>query len=83
MSIDYQLLLTGNPTVNKDNWRDFYKVVKPIEMDFAEAVTCHKYQGSQADKVVVFCEPMGDKEQYFRWLYTAATRSAKKLVMVI
>ena len=83
MSIDYQLLLTGNPTVNKDNWRDFYKVVKPIEIDSAEAVTCHKYQGSQADRVVVFCEPMGDKEQYFRWLYTAATRSAKKLVMVI
>ena len=83
MSIDYQLLLTGEPTVNKNNWRDFYKITKPIEMDFAEAVTCHKYQGSQADKVVVFCEPMGDKEQYFRWLYTAATRASEKLVMVI
>lgn len=84
MSIDYQLLLTGEPTVNKDNWKMFYKVQKPIEMDFAYAVTCHKYQGSQADKVVVFCEPMGsDREQYFRWLYTAATRSSKRLVMVI
>lgn len=84
MSIDYKLLLTGEPTVNKNNWKDFYQVQKPIEMDFAEAVTCHKYQGSQADKVVVFCEPMGvDRQQYFRWLYTAATRAAKTLVMVI
>lgn len=83
MSIDYKLLLTGNPTVNKDNWKEFYKVSKPIEMDYAEAVTCHKFQGSQADKVIVFCEPMGDRQQYFRWLYTSATRAAKTLVMVI
>lgn len=83
MSIDYKLLMTGEPTINQYNWKQFYGVQKPIEMDYAMAVTCHKYQGSQADKIVVFCEPMGDRAQYLKWLYTASTRAAEKLVMVI
>ena len=83
MSIDYKMLLTGESTVNKDNWREFYKVQKPMEFDYSMAVTCHKSQGSQWDKVVVFCEQMGDYDTYIKWLYTACTRAAKKLVVVI
>ena len=83
MSIDYKMLLTGESTVNKDNWREFYKVQKPMEFDYSMAITCHKSQGSQWDKVVVFCEQMGDYDTYIKWLYTACTRVAKKLVMVV
>lgn len=59
------------------------------EFDYAYAITCHKSQGSQWDKVVVI-----DESQVFnrgpdsedipqRWLYTAATRAAEALIIAI
>lgn len=82
-NIDYQLLTTGQPTVNISNWKDFYKVQRPLEFDYGYTVTTHKFQGSQADKVLCFVEQMGDREQYYRWLYTSVTRAADKVVLVI
>lgn len=81
--IDYKLLTTGETTVNKDNWMDFYRKEKPLEFDYGFAVTTHKFQGSQADKVLCFVERMGDKEQYYRWLYTSVTRAVEKVVLVV
>lgn len=58
------------------------------EFDYAYCVTCHKSQGSQWDKVVVFDESSvfggrGDREDVpQRWLYTACTRAAEALVIV-
>lgn len=51
------------------------------EFDFGYAVTVHKFQGSQADNVLVFEERLGGGE-HARWLYTAITRAAKKLIIV-
>ena len=82
-NIDYQLLTTGQPTVNSSNWQNFYRVQKPLEFDYGYTVTTHKFQGSQADKVLCFVEQMGDREQYYRWLYTSVTRAADKVVLVI
>lgn len=53
------------------------------ELDFGYAITCHKSQGSQWDECVVH-----DESQFFRkdaknWLYTAVTRAAKKLTLVV
>lgn len=81
--IDHKLLTTGETTVNKDNWMDFYRQEKPLEFDYGFAVTTHKFQGSQADKVLCFVERMGDKEQYYRWLYTSVTRAVDKVVLVL
>ena len=82
-NIDYKLLTTGEPTVNSSNFRDFYRVQRPIEFDYGYVVTCHKSQGSQWNKVLVFAEQMGNKESYYRWLYTSCTRAVEKCVIVL
>jgi exodeoxyribonuclease V len=52
------------------------------DFDYGYAITCHKSQGSQWDKVVVISEVLRP-EDHHRWLYTAITRSSEKLVLVI
>jgi exodeoxyribonuclease-5 len=56
-----------------------------LHIKFAYAVTCHKSQGGQWDAVFVdqgyFTEDMLNVE-YFRWLYTAITRSKSELYLV-
>jgi len=49
--------------------------------DFGYALTCHKAQGSEAQRVVVFEERMRmyDDEMWRRWLYTAVTRAREEL----
>ncbi len=52
--------------------------------DFGYAITVHKAQGSESNRVVVLEErfkQMND-EQYKRWLYTAVTRAQKELYVV-
>lgn len=52
--------------------------------DFGYAITVHKAQGSQAERVIVFEErfaKMSD-EDWRRWLYTAVTRSSSELYVV-
>jgi exodeoxyribonuclease-5 len=55
----------------------------PYEFAYAYAITCHKAQGSEWDKVLVFEESFPfDKTEHRRWLYTAITRAKEKLVIV-
>lgn len=83
-NIDYKLITTGTPTVNNQNFRDFYKVQRPLEFDYGFAITTHRAQGSQWDKVLIFAERMGGSEKAYRqWLYTATTRAVDKCVLVI
>jgi len=53
--------------------------------DFGYALTCHKSQGSQFDKVYIL-DPTWFKrkspEQYYRWMYTAVTRAVKEAIIV-
>jgi exodeoxyribonuclease-5 len=49
--------------------------------DYGYAMTCHKAQGSQADRVLVVEEVMREGE-HARWLYTAVTRAARSLCIV-
>lgn len=81
---DYKLFTESEPTVNRDNFKKIPKWLKPNEFDYGYAITCHKSQGSEYDKVIVLEEYLkGDsKEEHTRWLYTAATRAAKKLIIV-
>ena len=51
--------------------------------EFGYTITCHLAQGSQYEKVIVFCERLGDNAYYRRWLYTAITRASDKLILVI
>lgn len=53
------------------------------EFDYGYALTVHKAQGSQWDDVIVFDESWAFREHRNRWLYTAVTRAAQKLTIVI
>jgi exodeoxyribonuclease-5 len=52
--------------------------------DFGYALTVHKAQGSQSERVLVFEErfPRSDDEDWRRWLYTAVTRAVTELTVV-
>ncbi len=51
--------------------------------DYGYAVTCHRAQGSQAEKVLVIEEgwPDAGTEMRRRWLYTAVTRAERVLTV--
>jgi exodeoxyribonuclease-5 len=52
--------------------------------DFGYALTVHKAQGSQAQKVVLFEERFSkmDDETWCRWLYTGVTRAGEELYII-
>lgn len=54
------------------------------EFDYAYAITAHKSQGSEWDRVIVFDDKMrrNDKEFRQRWLYTAVTRAKREMILV-
>ncbi|MBB4063612.1 ATP-dependent DNA helicase [Gellertiella hungarica] len=52
------------------------------EFDYGYALTVHKAQGSQWNKVVLFDESWAFRDSRERWLYTAITRAAKELIIV-
>lgn len=60
-----------------------YANLIPKSFTYGYAITTHKSQGSEWDKVLVYEENFPfDKEEHKRWLYTAATRASQKLVVV-
>jgi exodeoxyribonuclease-5 len=52
------------------------------EFDYGYALTVHKAQGSQWDKVVLFDESFAFRDHAARWLYTGVTRAAERLTLV-
>jgi tRNA A37 threonylcarbamoyladenosine biosynthesis protein TsaE len=56
---------------------------KALRVKFGYAVTCHKAQGSEWEHVFVICprdqNPLA--ADYFRWLYTAMTRTKGRLYL--
>jgi len=52
-------------------------------VDWGWAITCHKSQGSQWDEVVVHDESGVFRDDASKWLYTAITRAAKRLTVVV
>lgn len=87
-NMDKKLILEGEKTLN---WKTSYLLGKsektkhlvPYEFTYGYAITTHKAQGSQWDKVLVYEEGFPyQKEEHARWLYTSITRSAEKLVLL-
>ena len=55
----------------------------PKEFTYGYAITCHKAQGSQWEKVLIVEEKFPfDKTEHARWLYTALTRAEEKAVII-
>ena len=87
--IDKDYLLKEEPCVD---WRVSYQLGKlkpkigdilPKQATYGYALTCHSAQGSEFEKVLVIEESFPfDKKEHARWLYTACTRAAEKLVLV-
>ena len=79
VSLDYK----GEKEINKKIKEDQF--FNALQIKFAYAITCHKSQGGQWENVFVdhgyFTEDMLN-ESYLRWLYTAITRSTKKLFLI-
>ena len=88
LTMDKRMILEGEPTLNfKEAWKlsnnKKYQNSMPLNFTYGYAITCHKSQGSEWDNVLVIEEGFPfDKEEHMRWLYTAATRAAKKLVII-
>ena len=86
--MDYQALKEGKPFLTSEQAYQIYrrpdlKNLEPVEFNYGYAITGHRAQGSEWDKVLVFEEKFPfDKEEHARWLYTAATRASDKLVLV-
>lgn len=83
--MDKNMFIEQKPSENRFNPKAIVpKELKPEQFDYGYSITCHKAQGSEWDKVIVFEEFMrGDNaESHARWLYTAATRAAKQLIIV-
>lgn len=89
-SIDKDLITMGEPCLD---WRDSYKLGKlkqrigdliPKQFAYGYAITGHKAQGSEWNKVFVQEESFPfDAEEHARWLYTCCTRASDKLTLVM
>lgn len=69
-----------NGTDKDLDWRERRKW---DEFTFGWALTCHKAQGSQWDNVIVFDEGGAFREDAAKWTYTAITRAAEKVTVVV
>lgn len=89
VEMDKSFILTGEKCIDQ---RESYALGKlknkigdivPREFEFGYAISCHRAQGSEFDKVLVLEENFPfSLEEHARWLYTACTRAADKLVLV-
>lgn len=89
VEMDKGMITTGEFSLD---WRETYALgqlknkigdIVPREFTFGYAITCHKSQGSEWDKVLVIEERFPfDKKEHARWLYTACTRASEKLVLM-
>ena len=61
----------------------FQNTPLPNSFAYAYAITTHKAQGGEWNKVLVLEEPFPyDKVEHARWMYTAITRAADKVVII-
>ena len=83
LAVDYNIFATGEPTINKNNFRRIPSIFHPLQFDYGYAITCWKAQGSEYNKVLLFEEnhPF-DKVEHQKYLYTGITRARDKIVIV-
>ena len=55
-----------------------------LQIKYSYAITCHKAQGGQWSNVFIEYPylPNGPTKDFFRWLYTAITRSKKRIFLI-
>lgn len=86
--MDKQFFINGESgidwkTLYKMHQNQFFKFQVPDQFTYGYAITGWKAQGSEWDKVLVIEEDFPfNKEEHQKFLYTCATRSAQKLVII-
>lgn len=88
----YVDFLNRNPQLQRKGMRDERKQAlkddpyfNAFKVKFGYAITCHKAQGSEWQHVLVNCSSPYQQtlsRDYFRWLYTAITRTSQKLYVL-
>jgi len=68
------------PSDKKKNWYDFLSYE---EFTYGWALTVHKSQGSQWDNVTVFDESASFRENAAKHMYTAITRAADRVTVIV
>ncbi len=79
---DYQDISSRRERLDKVKASPYFNA---LQVKFAYALTCHKTQGGQWDTVFIDQGFINDKMvnlEFGRWLYTAVTRSTKKLFLI-
>jgi exodeoxyribonuclease V len=79
---DYPEISTKKLLYKKILENEYYN---SLQVKFAYAVTCHKAQGGQWKKVFIDPGQITEehlKSDFYRWLYTAITRSTEKVFLV-
>lgn len=67
--------------LGKEDELNWYEKSEALSFDYAEAITCHKAQGSQWKNVCVFDEAFCFRDKADRWRYTAITRAEENLII--
>ena len=86
--MDKKMIMTGEKCCDfKTAWKisqnKKFAWMLPKEFTYGYAITTHKAQGSQWDKVLIVEEKFPfDKTEHARWLYTALTRAVEKAVII-
>lgn len=66
----------------RDDQLQWWERKEAEEFDYGYALTCHKSQGSQWNRVTVFDESYCFRADRHKWLYTALTRAAERVDVV-
>jgi exodeoxyribonuclease-5 len=87
INMDKKMIMTGEKCCDlKTAWKlgqSKFGYLMPKEFTYGYAITCHKSQGSQWDKILIVEEGFPfDKTEHARWLYTAVTRAVEKAVII-
>lgn len=87
--VDKKYIDTGYKTLSPKQEYHIYKakarlgLEAPAVFDYGYAITAHRAQGSEWNKVLIMEENFPfDKVEHARWLYTACTRAASRLVLI-
>ena len=89
LDCDYKQIINGEESYPPEIKYSLLKNKKlkhliPYSFEYGYAITVNKSQGSEWDKVLVIEEKVFPRPaaQRIKWLYTAATRASKKLVII-
>lgn len=86
LCVDYNSLVYGEKLLTNEQEYKLKKISEispPYDFNYSDWITTHRFQGSQAEKVLVQEEKFPSSQiEHQRWLYTAITRPSRKLVII-